>query len=428
MTRSRPKLFPCFLLALALSGHLQAAGKMSHQRTAHYEIDCDVSAAFTKEVAQHMEAIFTEYLKRLQGFEGKISGRFSVKVFRNKEDYLSLVGEKMGNSAGVYMPGKHLLAAYLGSFQEEQVLRTLYHEGFHQFTDAYLGDLGLMPPWISEGLAELFGDATWNKKRFEIGEVPTEKIFALKGSRKAGNWFSLEDLVSMNQKEWSDNLARSLEMGRAQYMEAWAVVHFLVYAEKGKYRKALIAYIKSMAARENPITAFRNAFGNNLKAFESRWEQYLETLEPSPKFQCRRNLTLLALFIPPVAESESASQDITHFHNAVRAAFQAGAQVTAYGEETITGSQMDRVEALFRCPVNKKADRAESYEISIEGKPKDGKERIQSTAIRCPNHPGIILAARCVPDEETGRYLPVVEENIATKSATKPASQSRTGQ
>lgn len=413
-------LLVAWVAAAGLAGApVLAAGGMIRQQTAHYLIESDVSAAFTKEVAQHMEAIFAEYLRRLQDFGGEIKERFQVKVFQRKEDYLNLVGSQMANTAGIYISQKRLLAAYVGPMRHDQVLRTLYHEGFHQFTDAYLGSIGRMPPWISEGLAQLFEEATWNNKRFEIGGVPTEKLFALEASRKNGFWISLDDLVGLSQKEWQSNLVRSLESGQAEYAEAWAVVHFLVYAEKGKYRKALIAYLKLMDGAEAPRTAFQKAFGSNLKGFEQRWEAYLKTLKPSPKFECRRNLMLLALLIPQVSEREKACEDVAAFHRYVRDAFDAGMQISTYGQQPISRAEPERIEALFRCPEDKRPDVSDSYAVSGDPAAQDAAQRTAGVALRCVHHPGIEITGRCVLDKETGRWMPIVEEGIAKKPQAK---------
>jgi len=110
---------PTTVILLALCGALCAfakchAGerKVLRVQTAHYDLECDAGASFTRELAKHMEAIYAEYYRRLRDYGGKIKKRFKVRAFDSREDYLRLVGPAYANSGGIYMPRSMTLASF----------------------------------------------------------------------------------------------------------------------------------------------------------------------------------------------------------------------------------------------------------------------------------------------------------------------------
>jgi len=390
-------------------------GKLIRLRTAHYEIECDAGGSFTRELARHMEAIYAEYYRRLRDYGGKISKRFKIKVFDSREDYLRLVGAAYANSGGIYMPRSRTLASFVGGRTQEQVFRTLYHEGFHQFTDVFLGGIQGMPPWVAEGMAQLFEDATLGRSRFVIGDVPTFRIAVLRKFRGKDKWIPLARLVAMSKREWSQNLARAPELGAIEYQEAWSVVHFLVYAKEGKYRRALILYLKQMNAGKDSSAAFRAAFGSNINAFEKRWLEYVDSLEPTYKYQCRLNLEVLGMLLPYAAGDEEALKNSSAFCQFVRGLFAKGLKVGAQGEEPITAKTPDRINALLRCPAVKKAGDESGYAISADAAATTREGRLAAARIECRHHEGLVLSVQCVRDLETKRYRSIVEESAVRK-------------
>ena len=392
------------------------SGRLHKKRTAHYNLQCDVSAAFTKEVAMHLEAIYREYYRRLRDFGGKIAERFEVHIYQKKEDYLKLVGPNLAGTAGIYIPRKKLLAAYVGPMTYEEVLRTVYHEGFHQFTDAFLGGIQLMRPWVSEGMAQLFEDATWANRKFEIGEIPSYRLHVLNNVRKADKWIRLRDLVEMDHREWGANVQTDRMLAMAGYQESWSVVHFLVYANRGKYRKALINYLRYLNKGEAALAAFRKAFGTNMSGFESKWMAYVKSLKPSPKFQCRENLSLIGLLLDDAAVTPSMPTDMSAYKDFVVNLFKTrGLAITPYGRDPISSKSPKAIEGLFQCPIHENADKEQSYVLNMDTNATSVAGRLKTASIQCLHHGSVTLGVRSVKDEDTGRYRPVVEESVGKK-------------
>lgn len=408
--------FAFILLSSSLFAEGNFSGKVHERRTAHYNLQCDVSAAFTQEVAMHLEAIFGEYYRRLSDFGGKINERFDVQIYKEKEDYLKLVGPNLAGTAGIYIPRKKLLAAYVGPMTNEEVLRTVYHEGFHQFTDAFLGGIQFMRPWVSEGMAQLFEDATWANRKFEIGEIPSYRLHVLNNVRNADKWISLSDLVEMDHRQWGANVQTDRMLAMAEYQESWSVVHFLVYADRGKYRKALISYLRYLNKGEAALAAFRKAFGTNMTGFESKWLAYLKSLRPSPKFQCRENLSLIGLLLDEAAATQSVPQDMSAYRNYIVDLFNTrGLTITPYGRDPISSKSPKTIDSLFSCPIYKDAAKEQSYVLNMDVNATSVADRLKTASVQCLHHGSVTLSVRSVRDDETGTYRPVVEESIGKK-------------
>ena len=92
-------------------GTAAAAHKMFRKQTEHYLVETDISPRFTAVVGRHMEAIFREYSRRLEGF-GQMHVPFKVMVFGKEEDYLKAVPASVRGSTGVFIARDLVLAAH----------------------------------------------------------------------------------------------------------------------------------------------------------------------------------------------------------------------------------------------------------------------------------------------------------------------------
>ncbi|MBM4083430.1 MAG: hypothetical protein FJ272_01430, partial [Planctomycetes bacterium] len=121
------------LSSQAAGQQVEKVGDFFRITTDHYVIETDVSLDFAWEMARHMEEIFREYSNQMKGFSGHTPAGFNVRVFQKRVDYAAHVGSQYRNTSGIYMPSRKLLAAYMEDQPPNEVLATLYHEGFHQF-------------------------------------------------------------------------------------------------------------------------------------------------------------------------------------------------------------------------------------------------------------------------------------------------------
>ncbi len=164
--------------------------------------------------------------------------------------------------------------------QEDQDVSVVSHEATHQMA----GNTGLLPRglpipvWVHEGLATYFeapNDAIWAG----IGAVNAQRLRwyrALENDRTHSNIdFIVGDQIFTH--------ARTTEAALHGYGQSWALTHYLME----HHFDQLIDYYRRLAqfkpndepTAEQLTTVFNAAFGSTRATLDSRWRQYMSTLQ-----------------------------------------------------------------------------------------------------------------------------------------------------
>jgi len=375
-------------------------GSMYVMETQHYRVRTDVSQDFAGLVGRHMEAIHKEYSRRLKEFELKVGDKFEVRVYARRVDYDAAVPGELLGSGGAFVSKDRLLAACMEGRTDEQVFRTLYHEGLHQFL--YSSFAQECPVWVNEGLAEYFSEATWNGRTFSTGQVPAGRLYVVQSALRANQYVPLENLFKMKSEEWLDNVRSTETRASLQYCEAWSVVHFLIHARGGRYGPRLLDYLRNISEGVDRALAFDKSFGSNVASLERAWSAYVMQLRPGPDQVCRRNLELLAFMALHIYATPQRFRSLEELHGDLTRENVRWHVVTPYGEE-ITSANREAVELLFRCPYDRRPSRA-SYILL-----KDAETGLPT--LFCNHHQGIVAMAYYVPGGEGG-YTVEVEQVV----------------
>src|SRR5690606_491705 len=153
---------------------------------------------------------------------------FNVYLLRHRDDYVKLTGGEFPNTGGLFIASQRALAVYLEGQGREQMRKTLRHEAFHQFAYEKIGP-GL-PVWMNEGLAQLFEESLRLDGSLRVGLVPPERLRQLRHDIENDRLVDFDTILRLNEDAWARTLA---DRGRAatQYTQAWAMVHFLIFAQ-----------------------------------------------------------------------------------------------------------------------------------------------------------------------------------------------------
>jgi hypothetical protein len=276
---------------------IASAEEMRQFNTRHYLVHTDLDASLAADLAQRLDAMYDLYSQRLAAFEGHGAlPRLDVYLFRMQKEYAAFTAGKMENSGGVFLPGRNLLAAFLGDLGRDQLRRTLQHEAFHQF--AYNAIAREIPVWLNEGLAQFFEEGLWNGDGFLLGEVPPRRLRQLRADLKSGRLVEFGQLLHMNNDTWTARLAANRGDGVTQYNQSWAMVHFLVMtqADNGHYvyRERLLDMLRLLHAGKSGDDAFRQAFGSNVAGFHDRFISYAGKLQSTGEATLIENQGVLA--------------------------------------------------------------------------------------------------------------------------------------
>ena len=347
--RLRAVAAAALLVCVCMPAGAQNRDRLFEYETKHYRVETDVSAGFTRLVGAHMEEILGEYSRRFEGY-GQAGRPFRVKVFRSEEGYRKAVSPEVWGSTGVFIPSERLLAAHRENRTVEEVLRTLYHEGFHQFMFEAVSPR--CPVWLNEGLAEYFSESTWNGRGFTTGQVPTLRLRIIRDAVTRGDYVPFRDLFALSPARWVQDARTSQHRADLYYCQSWSIVHFLVHADGGRHADMLNRLIGGIAAGDDPEEVIQQVFGEDVAAFEQAWARYVLSLRPSPKFVCRDNMEALMLLAGQVYNDPDDLRSVKDLRTTLLRGGRLRWELTRPGGEKIGSEDTDKVKALFRCPTD----------------------------------------------------------------------------
>jgi hypothetical protein len=308
---TRVLLLAC-LLSACFGRLLLAEPQLARLQSRHYVLQTDLPKSLAEDLAVRLDAMYEEYDRRFADFKPiNPQVRFNVYVFSRRVDYMRLTGNRFPNTAGLFMSGRNILAAFLESQGRDELRRTLQHEAFHQFAHSRIGSE--LPPWLNEGLAQVFEEGIWSGREYWIGQIPPRRLRQLRRDMAEGRFVPLRRMLSMDQQQWQESMADRIR-GNAQYNQAWAMAHFLIYDTdaqgKPRYRARLLRMLQEIRNGMDGQRAFVTAFSDNLDGFEARFREWAQRTEPTPAASQIENMRVLGDMMSLLATREQVPDDL----------------------------------------------------------------------------------------------------------------------
>lgn len=302
-----------------------------------YTFRSDLPREELRQLADHMDTMYVEYSKRMAGLEQRTPEHLSVYIFSRQIDYLETLRLRFGinamGSGGMFFvsPAGSGLAFFIEGLPMTRVHHVIQHEGFHQFASSRFGND--LPMWVNEGLAEFFGEAVVVGRQVIIGQSNPRVLNSLKNAIELKKHIGFHDMVTMTPQRWNARV----QSGEAslQYMQAWSMVHFLVYGDGGKYQAAFEGYLKRLNAGLNSEEAFIQAFQtSNLDEFETRWREYALRATPSAFLSAMERAGFLAEGMLAVMEKGKSPQTLEELKAAMQE-IQFVYTITTHGQNSV---------------------------------------------------------------------------------------------
>jgi hypothetical protein len=190
----------------------------------------------------------------------------TIVVFKDDRSFAPFkptdaTGERRNAIAGYFLSGPD--GNYMAVAMHRDVTRTfqyLFHEYTHSVVRANIDD---PPNWLNEGLAEFF--STFQARPREgyaiIGRPPVNRL----GRLRSGPLLPLREVLTLAQTLDVDG-----ERAGAFYAQSWALVHYLLLGEGGRYRGGVAPFLQAAASGAPVEAAVRNAFGLSIADLERR--------------------------------------------------------------------------------------------------------------------------------------------------------------
>ena len=243
-----------------------------------------------------------------------------------------------------------------------------------------------MPPWVNEGIAELFERAVVLDDGILLGDVDRGSLRLLRDAAQGNRLIPFDRMFKMDSDDWQDHVTAG--RGALNYAQAWAVVHFLIYGEGGRFVPTFERFLVLMNRGLSSQAAFQQAFGmHHLGPFADRWLAYLWTLEATDLAGTITRLEYLAAGLLDLAEAGNEPETMAALKTALKEN-EFRYETSRFG---IKGRLSFDNDAVFK-PAGEAGDRGAATFVLSENRPPRGR----STARPKPGADGPVLPARAV--------------------------------
>ena len=223
-----------------------------------------------QKVGSELEDILKQYEKLFRFEHNK---KFRVKMLDSLNTYEQEGGDP--SHPGYYTSSKRYLV--LRQMPYYKLIPTVYHEAFHQYLHAYVGDEVDIPTWFNEGTAMYYEgmqrDA--NKlKTLNSSKIDKRKIRMVKDAIRTRSQIPLKKLVDATHEQFHDKEKESL-----YYHQSFSVMYFFMHNTKGK---AAVKFAKELRDSKSVEAANVTLFGKGrkrLKKMESLFKSFTLKLD-----------------------------------------------------------------------------------------------------------------------------------------------------
>jgi len=257
-------------LAAGVSSPVGAKDTWIEARSSHFIVVSNAGDKETRRIAEQFEQFREVFRSAFPSLRVDLGCPLIIFGLKNEDSLKVLLPrywEVKGRAhpAGIYVSGedRHFVALRTNT-EGENPYEVIYHEYAHAILNLNFRD---MPVWLSEGLAEYFGNSRILDKEVEIGVPAPYRLQTLKQS----SLIPIEELFSADQASLYYN-----EQNRVSvfYAESWAIVHYLLLDPEARQQQLLLNFIKAWEASGDQVDAARKTFGD-LKLFSQTIQTYV---------------------------------------------------------------------------------------------------------------------------------------------------------
>ncbi len=237
----------------------------------HFTVVSTAGEKRARRVAVEFERIRAVFLKALPRAEEDPYQPIIIFAVNNEkllQELLPQYWETKGpRPPAVFLRGadQHFVALRL-DLPRESRSQMIYHEYFHSLTAV---NLGPVPVWFAEGMAEFWGNTVIRGKTVEMG-LPRREYMKYLERRTP---MPLEELFAIQDDPHQSEPSRVTLF----YAQSWALMHYIVLGDdRDRLRQAVNAYLDLVHQGADAGPAALKAFGN-LAQLEKSVKRYLRS-------------------------------------------------------------------------------------------------------------------------------------------------------
>jgi tetratricopeptide (TPR) repeat protein len=260
------------LLSLAvcvfLSQPLFAADKWQGIHTKNFFLAGNASESDIRRVGRTLEEFRSAIAMVFPRMDQASSIPTTILVFKNDESlkpYKPLYKGQPSNLIAFFQPGEDV--NYIALPATVQSPNVILHEYVHFLLRENIGGL---PLWISEGLAESYSTFDLAKQNeFTLGRAPEQHVTTLSTPQQ---FIPIKRLLQIgeNSPEYNEESKQGMF-----YAESWAMVHYLVFGADSKRRNQFSDLLSLMGKGTTFEDAFGEAFQTDYGTLEEEVRDYI---------------------------------------------------------------------------------------------------------------------------------------------------------
>jgi hypothetical protein len=255
---SRYRLFAAILVAF-LDRSLTAADQWVKLATPNFELYTTAGEKKGREAILYFEQVRSFFL---EASASKRVSEFPVRIvaFRGEKQYQP------------YRLNEFAIAYYArGRNRDYIVMQDIASEHYpvaiHEYAHLIIEHSGLNPPpWLNEGLAELYSTLAPAGKKTAVGDIIPGRAQTLQNSK----WIPLDALTSADRQS---PLYNERDRAGMFYAESWALTHMLFFSPD--YRPSFPKFLLAVSSGKTMDQVCQTVFNKRLVEVEAALRQYL---------------------------------------------------------------------------------------------------------------------------------------------------------
>lgn len=182
-----------------------------------------------------------------------------------------------------------------------------YESAYWSFGATAFGETsGALPTWLRRGMASVVSNTLVRKDEIQLGRIIEQHVATLRSRPR----MSLNEVVSL--VDGGDSRLKNGDFLASHSAHAWALVHFLVWANEGAYQEGLDRYIKGVLRGADPVKSLASTLGD-VSRLESAFNVYINRdIFPFTKFLTSAKLRREAFPVRDVPPVEMALLRAAH--------------------------------------------------------------------------------------------------------------------
>jgi hypothetical protein len=240
-------------LLILLLGTLWAGEAV--QRSVHYDIISQCSAAETARFARMMDAYCVALSTAFRVDPGPRGKRYKLRIFNVRADFDAFGSKAASNFNkkwfGFYGYGgsRELVIYYDGRYEG-----IFFHEGLHQYAEQVFGNVAEWPQWFNEGLATLFEASTFAGQTVTLPKQPSPGyVRDIKALIARQPDYDIRAFMAKNLADWKP--------GGHDYALSAVLVSFLLHADHQQIGLLFRTFLTDLKQHRNYDKAFAATFG-----------------------------------------------------------------------------------------------------------------------------------------------------------------------